>query len=674
MTDWAIYIDWDKDRSFDDVLDDITADVMSIKWRLGMGRAYQNVTDESTCTIQVNNETGKYTPQNPASPLYGKLLPHRAVKVVALVDDTPQTMWRGWVDDIQIQWEPGAEQTGKMVMTLRCIGAKKLIQDTEVNLPLQVEKRADQIIGAVLRRVVLPPASSGAWLLGVPGYSELGVTTRLGTESDYADLESGVYTFATYGEVRESDEKAQDGYKIIHEVTQAERGRFFFDRSGKAIFWNRDHLLDDVVDDAVLDSSGVAGVRPHDLHYIFGASLANQVRVTYFPRKVAPSPITLWTLDTPTVIPAGVAYVIDAPYRDATNQRAGGLAVEVAQQSYSLPTVSLSLQNLADRSIITAQNTGEHSTTINTLELAGTPITHHNRAVASAIDTASIVAYGKRGELKLNLNALDDHATAQEIADFELERRKDPRGEVAKVTLVNQAQQVAWQIGDRVRVKLAELGHDLSYFIIGEEHTISDTRHLHRTTFVLEPAIIQRLAAHSKANQDDALPLQSAAEYSHLGQSFQIVADNTVGYVRLWLKRVGSPAGNLSVKLYSSHIVNDGWRLGVSKLGTETKLNSDGYVPNALLTGGTSGTVGADTLSTEYAWVRFTFDTPPELDGETEYWLVLESSASADAANYVEWGADSGAGYTPGEMKFKKNGRWNAASKDACFEVYAPLP
>lgn len=82
MADWRIYVDWGNDRHFDSPADDISADVVRAEWRLGMGRAYQSVTDESTCVVVVDNTSGKYSPQNPASPLVGMIAPQRLVKKI----------------------------------------------------------------------------------------------------------------------------------------------------------------------------------------------------------------------------------------------------------------------------------------------------------------------------------------------------------------------------------------------------------------------------------------------------------------------------------------------------------------------------------------------------------------------------------------------------------------
>ena len=46
-----------------------------------------------------------------------------------------------------------------------------------------------------------------------------------------------------------------DVYRAIGDVTAAERGRFFFDREGKAVFWNRHHLLQGATPLAAFDDS-----------------------------------------------------------------------------------------------------------------------------------------------------------------------------------------------------------------------------------------------------------------------------------------------------------------------------------------------------------------------------------------------------------------------------------
>lgn len=132
-----------------------------------------------------------------------------------------------------------------------------------------------------------------------------------------------------------------------------------------------------------------------------------------------------------------------------------------------------------------------------------------------------------------------------------------------------------------------------------------------------------------------------------LAQGFQIAASANVGSVALWLKKVGSPTGNLTAKIYS---------------------NSGGN-PDTVL--GTSATVAASTLSTSYGAITFTFSTPVALTLTTQYHIVLETADSASNTNYVTWGADaSSPGYSNGEMKREASSSWAAETKDAVFYVY----
>jgi hypothetical protein len=107
-------------------------------------------------------------------------------------------------------------------------------------------------------------------------------------------------------------------------------------------------------------------------------------------------------------------------------------------------------------------------------------------------------------------------------------------------------------------------------------------------------------------------------------------------------------------------------------LGTNTKLNSDGAFPGDVITNGTSTTVAASDLEVGFSWVEFAFSSPPNLTEGTVYWLVLETSDSADALNHVIWGADSSSpAYGDGEMIAENNNKWVVESKDSSFQVLA---
>ena len=76
-TSWTIAIDWDRNGEFSGEHDDITQRVLLAEWFVGMQRPYQLTADGSTLVIRVNDKDRRFSPENSAGPLTGKLVPGR---------------------------------------------------------------------------------------------------------------------------------------------------------------------------------------------------------------------------------------------------------------------------------------------------------------------------------------------------------------------------------------------------------------------------------------------------------------------------------------------------------------------------------------------------------------------------------------------------------------------
>lgn len=138
-----------------------------------------------------------------------------------------------------------------------------------------------------------------------------------------------------------------------------------------------------------------------------------------------------------------------------------------------------------------------------------------------------------------------------------------------------------------------------------------------------------------------------------LAQSFQLSAGETVDKVRLWLKKVGSPTGTMTLRI---------------------ETDSAGEPSGTLADANATVTVAESGLGTSYGWIEFDFGTDFSLSGSTTYWLVLSTDRSASNSDYVVWGADgSTPGYADGEMQSEVAASWSAESKDAVFEVLKPV-
>ncbi len=159
-------------------------------------------------------------------------------------------------------------------------------------------------------------------------------------------------------------------------------------------------------------------------------------------------------------------------------------------------------------------------------------------------------------------------------------------------------------------------------------------------------------AEYTSGNQDSDVALMfDTSTKTKLVQSFvnsQYVAFNC-DQVQLYLKKVGSPTGTLTLRV-------------------ETDNNN--LPSGTLLHANATDTVTESSLSTSYGLISFTMSAF-SIPYNVRYWLVLTTDRAASGTNYVVWGADaSSPSYASGEMKSLDSFiTWTAENKDAVFNV-----
>ncbi len=480
---WTLKIDWDDDGNFGHPDDNITGDVCDkapITWELGM-RPFEHIADESVLQFTVWNEDRKYSPENTGSPLYGKLRPGLAARLMY----ANTVMWQGFTAD----FKPAPLRYGKRTTAVECRGIKSQLETFELYAALYENVTADTIIGDLATTLIIPPAASGLWLLGVQGYGELGYGTFLGDITDVALLDSGKHVFAYVGDNSQND-GSLNAYGLFKDLAETERGYIFVNRAGKLVFWNRHHLLNDVTVDVTLDNTA------EDIDYATPLEdLINYIEVECFPRQV--SDVTtdlLWELGQPVTIPAGTSQTIQTPFIDTTTkQKIGAKNVQTpsgADLVFSSGTGSVSKVDTGQRSEVTIANTGSTTAVLDTLNVRGRSITSNYPAQVYSQDAASVARYGKHA-LKLALKLLDDVTEAQSIALFELVQRNSAAGRAKSVKLKDRPNpthdQITRTIGDLVRVVDYQLAHDRNYHIISERHRLDVANDILETEWLLLP-------------------------------------------------------------------------------------------------------------------------------------------------------------------------------------------
>jgi hypothetical protein len=486
---YTIAIDLDDDDSF---TEDITADVLDLRWRLGMAHPHDSIAAPISAQITVRNPARAYSPEFTAN----DLSPGKPIRIQTNDGVTTRTHFTGFISHV----EPLPGTQGRRTAVIHARGPEHELTQNRIRLPPQVNARADQIIQNVLDASPLRRAKmKGYWVLDITANAELGTNTRLAEETIARSLETGKSTFAyaadTWGDGIPAD-------RAIRQMTEAERGRFFINRSGQASFYNRHHTLLDTTADATFTDS-FDGVE-----YTYGADVVNQIQVTLIPRTIGAPNTVLWSLGASQAIPPGETLFqhVLVRYRDSDDQPTGALTVIPPQRGIDYQANTLAngagldrtaqvdvLLIAADASVATLEIRNRSTQTAYLLagaQLRGTPLNLGDPITVEQTDHASVAFHGLN-IFPLDLPALDTIEAADQLARYEVARRKDPRGIVHSIRLsaqTQQAQVLARTLFDRITVQETQTDHAADYFIIAEEHTVDLGGARHLVTWLLEPA------------------------------------------------------------------------------------------------------------------------------------------------------------------------------------------
>jgi hypothetical protein len=498
-TTFTIAIDWDRNDNFTDTYDNVTTRVMQVNWFLGMRKEYQDKADNSMLGMVLRNDDRRYSPENAASPLFGKIAVQRPVRIQSNDGTTTRTHWVGWIEAVK----PAVGRFGERTLQILASGAAQFYSQTETRLALQENKRTDQIIAELIKEVVMPPALSKAWVLGRSGNSELGASTWPADTSAYSALDAGTLTLAIAadnwvidGGGSDAKKTSFDVYRAIGDITAAERGRFFFDREGKAVFWNRHRLLQGGAPVATFDDTMT------EMTYTFAGldHLKNEVVVICHPRTLgATATETLWELgDSVIQVPAGKTKTLYVKYEDEDGKRVGArdVTIDLPSVTFEQGTATITVEAKANGAELKLVNSGTTDAVVSGLKIIGRKILDRGEIEATASNSGSVIDYGRR-VMRLNLPSIDNEEQAQYIADFERDRRSTPKGMAQSVTVKSHGanggqhhtQQLALTLGSLVRVKETQTGQDRQYIVIGEAHELTHGATLWKTTWYLEPAL-----------------------------------------------------------------------------------------------------------------------------------------------------------------------------------------
>lgn len=483
---YTVAIDHDDDGDFSDIGEVITADIIDLRWELGMANAYDSVASPSSARITLRNHDQTYSPE------VTSVLPAKPLRIQSDDGTTIRTHFFGYVSQV----EPSAGEQGEQLTVIHAQGIDTWLRETRIRLEAQINVTADTVIDRVLSASGLRrPVLAGYMILDRTGNNLIG-TNKLFGDNIARNLETGKSVFAYLGDTWGDGIPAQSA---IQQIASSERGRFFINRAGEAVFYNRHHTLQSVTPQATFadDMDGVI--------YVYGADIVNQVEITVTPRHIGAENTALWTTDTVQHLPPQSTRRIIARFRDDADNPIGALTVipPVPSMDYNVNSIQdgngadhtqqidLVLTDIgASSAIIEIRNPTYSTLYLQSLTLRGTPILQDDRLTLIQADQSSQTDYGLLA-LRLNLPALTSIDDADQMARYELARRKDPRGTIRDLstsTRVHPTETLSLTLFDRIHVTESQTGHEADYFIIAESHHVDLGGVRHRVTWRLEPA------------------------------------------------------------------------------------------------------------------------------------------------------------------------------------------
>lgn len=481
---YRITIDRDHDGVFGAADEEISARVIELRWRLGMRSAYDSLAQPNWARITARNPDGAFSPERRA------LDSGARVRIQSDDDGLARTHFTGAVSRI----EPDEGDYSRKQAIIHLHDIQPWLADSPARLPPQIDVTADQVIarlldGATLRR----PALAGHCLIDVDGYNLIDSARVFPPENVGRRLQRGKTRFAYVGDWWRASTSTRDA---IGEIAASERGRFYLDRAGEAVFINRHHTLIQrrVVAEFNDDMSGMT--------YSYGDQRLNQVALQMTPRALGENDTLLWQLRSAMRIPPRSERLMDLRLADERDQPLGLLGVDRLESRFQRSPAAGGRQVHSGAAAEVAQlgasfvrlrvaNHSRRDLYLTVLQLYGKPLYRGDPIEVSAVDGKGMHVYGLR-RLELDLPALSDFETAQAFADYELARRKHPRGVISALRVQareHKTTALEATLFDRVRIRESQTGHGArDYFIVGEEHHVQAGGTRHEVTWTLEPA------------------------------------------------------------------------------------------------------------------------------------------------------------------------------------------
>lgn len=495
---YIIAIDQNHDGTFLDLEEDLAASVLELKWRLGLRQPYDSMADYGTAQIALRNVRGRFSPERKRLEI--------GTRVQIACEDGRQrvTLFTGFIKQVTV--EAGDWGEGQSVVQVQDI--QPWLEASPARLSPISKVSADVVIDRLLdRALVRRPAVAGYCIIDVPGHDLIDSVRVFPSQHLARRLQAGKTRFPYVGDWWG---EATSIRAAIRDLAESERGRFYIDRAGDAVFLNRHQTLVSDRLSATFDND------MEGMAYAYGDQHINRFTLRMTPREVGTGGTVLWRLARAERIGARTGLVLSLHFTDELGRPVGLLEFERLQAAFhrdetggSGPIreqVSARIIEIGFTSLLARlENNSARDVFLTELLVIGKPLYRRDPLELTLSDGAGIHLNGLR-HVTQDLPALSDMATARAFASYELTRRKQPAGTVRELWLDARQHPSARRLSlfDRIRISETRTGHqNQEYFIIGEEHRVSQGGARHEIRWTLEPADQSRFVVIGDSVIDD---------------------------------------------------------------------------------------------------------------------------------------------------------------------------
>ncbi len=462
---YNVYIDWDNNGSVASGAftsgETVSSRVLNVRtnqqWSFGRDSARSlAAVKPAEVTLELNNVSRDYSPDNASSPLFGNVGPGKPVLIRATHSAVNYDLFWGFIDDFTI--DPFREHKS---VTLTCIDALGKLAQAQVTTDAYQSIQTGTAVGKVL--------DAAGW------------------SASKRDLDYGSSTLRYWC----ADQTG--AWEAIQELVTAEGppAIAYVDSSGNFVFRDRQHRrmrAASATSQATFRDTGSEPLFSDPVEFNIGfRDLINSVDYNIEERE--PGELrTIWSTEDTITVPASTTLVIAAHIEDPCTE----VIAPVQDKDYTILAGSgtVTVDRTAGQTFDISLAAGVSGLTIEKLALRGYFCLVRRELVISSVDSASVTKHGiAHPEADFQPKWLSKN-DAQAIAD-RITAQYGDRLPVMTITVKNandtrKVQMLSRKISDMVTIVEAETSTNHTHYIEFIGHNISEAGKAHSTQFGCE--------------------------------------------------------------------------------------------------------------------------------------------------------------------------------------------